>query len=521
MRDIVIDLNNIDTNLYYTSVIRQGEHNASQLLITLSDEFIGYTYKLSFKLNDNGVFLTNDVVPVNGVITYVLSNALTQEFGTLKVELHAYEYDLYLAKSVIIPLKIQSALEGIPIELPAEYETYIQVVEHYMDKDIYDPQGIQADAFSMDNMVETPTKKVFTSEERQKLAILAGGQPNVEYIDFSSMPVGDGFTKGRMQWSEDNSTITIGLGEVKIEVNQAQFFKAKNVGVATLNVGQVVYIVGSDGEQPTVSIADANGTEQESYAVAVTAIQPVLSGEFGYFLTSGLLHKVDTLGFAEGDPLWLSNTNGLPTNVRPTLPSVPVFLGWCVKQANADSGMIYVNITRYPSADKVPTLDAGDYFTSNSVEENLQEIGAKTKTAFGEIYVYNGATPQAIPNGLAYTKITPFMANGEALNCTPDAPNQRIVIARNGKYRVTSTFSSESSVNNTIMDTALFLNGVEVQKAHIVRQSSAGQPSAGSMTCILTCVVGDILDVRVKHDKLTPINLTVRYGNLNVTKIVG
>lgn len=46
------------------------------------------------------------------MITYVLPSTLTQYVGTLSVELQAYTNDTYLAKGVIIPLKITKSIGG-------------------------------------------------------------------------------------------------------------------------------------------------------------------------------------------------------------------------------------------------------------------------------------------------------------------------------------------------------------------------------------------------------------------------
>lgn len=56
-----------------------------------------------------------------------------------------------------------------------------------MLKSVYDPTSVLGDAFSMDNMVETATKKVFTSTERTKLeGIATGAEVNVN-ADWNSV----------------------------------------------------------------------------------------------------------------------------------------------------------------------------------------------------------------------------------------------------------------------------------------------------------------------------------------------
>lgn len=521
MRDINIDLNNLDANLYYTSTMREGEHNASQLVITLSEEFVGYTYKLSFKLNAESTYLTNDLVPVDGVITYLVTNALTSEYGTLKCELQAYDDDIYLAKSAIFPLRIQSALEGIPIEMPSDYVTYIQVVNHYMDKDIYDPQGINGDAFSMGNMTETSTAKIMTNAERQKLAILGGGQSIVEYIDFDTTPTSDPHTLGRVQWNNTKKTIDVGVvgTEVAMQVGQDLIIYAKNNTGSTLGIGKVVSLAGVSSGNPSIVLADANGTAIEKNVVGIVGGKSILNGESGFVVINGLISNIDTSAFNEGDMLYLSTVKGVITNVIPSLPTPTIQVGYCIKKDIAPNGQIYVKLSKVEIANEIKVIDSANYFVGINVEDVLQEIGLNLKLVYGDLYLYNNSTPQTIPVSTSYTKLSQFMAKGEEVNCTIDAPNNQIIITNTATYRVSMSFSS--SINaGVLLETALFKNGVEVTKLHIARDVASNITSVGTINGLLNCNSGDILDVRVRHDKSSgTANITTKFGNFNIEKV--
>ena len=540
MRDILIDLNAFDKNETYNgNIIREGENKASRFLITLSPEFTGYSYKLKFKLNDNTPLLSEDLVPVDGVITYEITNANTFEIGTLKTELQAYNVDNVLIKSAIIFLKITESVDGLAIEVPSDYEIYVHMVEHYMDNDMYDPTRVEADAFDMENMVDGTTKVAMTKVERDKLDAIEGsvetipdtyvvrnstGSIHGSTINFDTNPTTDPKTKAHMQWSEANGTVTIGIGTASIEINQAQFLKAHNMVGRTLMVGEVVTLSGAINDVPSIVLADADGNSNAQNVLGVVSTEPILDGQIGSVLIHGLVHNVDTSLFNVGDSLFLSTVGGQVVATAPSPPAVPIFVGYCIKQSLAGQydGIVYVKPNKIPVATQIAQFDAGDYFTGDTVEDALQEIGGKMKTSFGEMYLYNGNTAQSIPLGTTYTKITPFFASGEVLNCNVDHANQQIIISRKGKYRVTGTFSSKLDSNGNTLETTLFKNGVEIPKLHVIRKISvAGEPSTGSMTCILDCNIGDIIDIRVRHDRNGAVGLTVMYGNLNVTKIVG
>ena len=148
MREILIDLADYNLQEIYTdSMIRCGENKASKLVITLSEEYVGYDYKLVFQLNNNESYETFEIIPSNDILEYELTNVVTFESGTLKVELQAYDtVSGELIKTVIFPLKVGISISGVPEILPPEYESYLELkdmIDNYMDKRIYDVANIE------------------------------------------------------------------------------------------------------------------------------------------------------------------------------------------------------------------------------------------------------------------------------------------------------------------------------------------------------------------------------------------
>jgi len=175
-RVIAIDLDNISTTLTSDTLIRQGESKASRLEITLNEEFTGFDYVLVFQINDN-IPYSASVTPSEGILSFELSNTVTFDSGYLKVELQAFNVDdEILIKTCVFTFKIKMSVEGTPIDIPiSDYTAYIQLVEYYMNKDIYDPQGIVSDAFDMDNMTDGVDKVAMLVSERIKLNELSTG----------------------------------------------------------------------------------------------------------------------------------------------------------------------------------------------------------------------------------------------------------------------------------------------------------------------------------------------------------
>lgn len=119
MRNIFIDLSNPAKDLYHTSIIREGEHNASQLVIKPSGDFEGCTIKLQFKLNEQAPFLTSSLLVVNGLVEFPIVNSLTSTNGLLDVEVHGYIGSELLVKSKVFSFNVLNAIEGSPIEIPS------------------------------------------------------------------------------------------------------------------------------------------------------------------------------------------------------------------------------------------------------------------------------------------------------------------------------------------------------------------------------------------------------------------
>jgi hypothetical protein len=130
MKQIILNLNDTDKNLFITEKIMQGENLASEMVINLSSEFLGYKYKLALQNNDNDPFVTVELIPVENVITYLIQNTVTKEAGILKVELHAYNNTGLLIKTATTSLRVEETIDGTTEIVPESYVPwYITAVE--------------------------------------------------------------------------------------------------------------------------------------------------------------------------------------------------------------------------------------------------------------------------------------------------------------------------------------------------------------------------------------------------------
>lgn len=153
-------------------------------------------------------------------------------------------------------------------------------------------------------------------------------------------------------------------------------------------------------------------------------------------------------------------------------------------------------------------------------ESNLTgiKIEKTINNIYGEIHVHDNSTSQAIPNSaVIYTKLNIWSDNGLSNLMTPNYLTGEITASETGTYKIEASLSFRSGTSNVVTACSIFINGVEQDNAHFTRKISvAGDVGSASITGVADIVAGQIIDIRMKHDDASPVNITVVYGNLNV-----
>ena len=132
----------------------------------------------------------------------------------------------------------------------------------------------------------------------------------------------------------------------------------------------VVYINGSQGTYPTVALAQANSemTSTGTYGVTANAIP---NNQQGTVIPFGLLENINTNGFTDGQPLWLSPTvAGAVTGTKPSAPNHIVFIG-TVTRAHPSLGRVEIKVVNGYELDElhnvaISTPSNGQTLTYNS-----------------------------------------------------------------------------------------------------------------------------------------------------------
>jgi hypothetical protein len=119
------------------------------------------------------------------------------------------------------------------------------------------------------------------------------------------------------------------------------YAEVKNGDSVTIHKGDPVYLYRATGNKASV-IQAKNTSDQFSAKTLGLAYTDIAPGNTGFILTKGVLTGVDTSMYAEGDTLYLGETSGTLTNVKPHSPHHLVYIG-VVERANQGQGQIYVS----------------------------------------------------------------------------------------------------------------------------------------------------------------------------------
>ena len=140
-------------------------------------------------------------------------------------------------------------------------------------------------------------------------------------------------------------------------------FTAKNTSGGTITMGQAIAIIGISGNTPTVTLADADATTMPAFGLAATTGTNNLDIEITTF---GSLHgvKTDYTGWVVGQPLYISTTPGVLTNVAPAGEAAKIQNIGTVERVHSSNGTIKVGGAGRSNA--TPNLNNGNVFIGNA-----------------------------------------------------------------------------------------------------------------------------------------------------------
>lgn len=170
------------------------------------------------------------------------------------------------------------------------------------------------------------------------------------------------YAEGRIYYDSDDHTLVIfnDESEVAMNVGEEIYKRVRNNSGSDIGDGLPVYISGAVGQLPTIALADASATGTAKFAGLTTHL--IENNSNGYVTIFGIVRGLDTDGspfgesWSDGDMIYVSETTGELTNVRPSAAYV-VVVGH-VDYSHTSAGRLQV----HPSMEWAPDYRLGDLY---------------------------------------------------------------------------------------------------------------------------------------------------------------
>lgn len=133
--------------------------------------------------------------------------------------------------------------------------------------------------------------------------------------------------------------------------------------------GSVVYISGANGDNPLITLADAD-TEATSSKTLGLADSTIADGAIGYVVEAGLITGLNTSTATAGQSVWLSSTAGqFVYGAPPAKPAHSVYLGVVIR-AQENNGAILVKVQNGYELNELHDVNAGSPSTGQVLQWN-------------------------------------------------------------------------------------------------------------------------------------------------------
>ena len=233
-------------------------------------------------------------------------------------------------------------------------------------------------------------------------------------IEFDLTPTNVPTAVGSMYYIDSDGTLGLVLkgGNVISRVGETQHVRVYNNTGSPIAKGKVVAIAGSQGQRPTIILADADSEALSKDTIGFTA-EAIANGAQGFVMIAGMLTNVSTSGMTDGATVYLSTTAGDYTTTKPADPAHLVILGFVVNGGSGGAGSIYVKVDNgyeieelhNVSISNIADEDLLSYETSSQLWKNKPRRYQQTFTS-GTSFNVTFATIKFQPNSIRVFKPT-------------------------------------------------------------------------------------------------------------------
>ena len=231
-------------------------------------------------------------------------------------------------------------------------------------------------------------------------------QADITSADFNSAGVG-----GELSWNDGEKTIDLitGSDNVTIQLGQEVVLYVRNTTGSTLSNGQVVMVSGSQGNKPTISLAQADTVANARKTIGVLT-QDIPNNSNGFITLIGKVRDLvlDDATYSEGDVVFLSST--VAGGITLVEPDISVEIGHVLATSSGGNtnGVIEVQINN--GADLYNAQSQIDTNTAD-ISTNAAAIALNTANAYPYTTDFQGGVAQTrdlsnIDNGDGYKNET-------------------------------------------------------------------------------------------------------------------
>jgi hypothetical protein len=211
-----------------------------------------------------------------------------------------------------------------------------------------------------------------------------------------------------------------------LNVDGAVVFTAKNTSGGTIEKGQVVYISGHDGTNPTIGIADADdASKMPAFGLANEQITDTNTGEI---ITYGPITNIDTSHFNSGDSLYVNtgfdSVDDTITSTAPSGESGFIQKIGQVIRSHASTGSIFISGAGRTNA--TPNLNNGNVFIGNAQNQISTTSLATYITDRSINNVVEDTTPQ-LGGNLDVNGNSIISGSNNDINITPDGTGKVVL----------------------------------------------------------------------------------------------
>jgi hypothetical protein len=261
-----------------------------------------------------------------------------------------------------------------------------------------------------------------------------------DLVSFNTGAAAPAWAAGQMFWDAADGTVTLDteITNVRQQIGQEIYVKARNHTGSTIVNGTVVYVSGATGNRPTIALAQGNSASTSDKIIGITT-HDITNNSEGLIVTQGVIHDLNTSAFTEGDTVYLSATTpGAFTTTRPAAPNYAIHVGHILR-AHVSLGVLLVSIEN--EAEVFNNITTTTIRTASATDNDLS-LSLTAATNFS-------CTPTA-GGVLTFTNIS--SATGQSGN---------VVFNNTANYTITkaATILASSTFLTTISATGTYLIG--------------------------------------------------------------